>query len=194
MSRAALSLVVLVASHAFAEGAWLTAKGRVTEGLQVGLWGGPRTLGAGLVIPNDAHRAAAGVEGLYNVVDRTGELRGTGQWQLNQAGLATGSVTLGLSAIVVPDVDFDLGFGPHAGLNLSLGSRVFTVDFGLQTGVDLFIRQHNTTRFPQRALIGFTVHVSRFTLSVMARVGVDFQVNLPFVGRGEFVVALGWLP
>lgn len=193
VARAALLAVVTSAGAAQAEGAWLTARGRLQPETRVEAWGGPRTVGLGLVRPDDAEaRGGWGVETSFAFLDRTLELRGTRVWQLSKTRFATGSATVGASGFMVTAGGLDLGLGPHAGLTLSLGGRTFSVDLGLQTGFEFFVNQ-DAPRLPQRALIGFNFLFGRVTVSLMARAGADIIPGHFFVGRGEFVVSLGWL-
>jgi hypothetical protein len=192
MKRAAF-LLTLLATPALADAGWLTARGRLLDQVRAEVWGGPRSVGLGVVVPDGpGAMAGLGAEVLWSLVDRTAELRGTRQWQLSATRFGTASATVGVSGIVVPEGAFDLGIGPHAGLTLSLGGDVFTVDLGLQTGLELFVRQQGP-RLPQRALIGLNLKLSHWTVSAMARIGADIQPGRAFAGRGEFIVSLGWL-
>lgn len=191
--RAPLLAVLTLAGVAHAEGAWLTARGRLQPETRVEVWGGPRTLGLGFVRPDEANAAAGwGAEASYAFLDRTLELRGTRVWQFSKTRFATGSATVGASGFMVTAGGLDLGLGPHAGLTLSLGGRTFSVDLGLQTGVELFVNEA-APRLPQRALIGLNFLFGRVALSLMARAGADVIPGHFFVGRGDFVLALGWL-
>jgi hypothetical protein len=193
-AKVAALAAVLGATPALADASWLTARGRLLDAARAEVWGGPRTIGLGVVVPDgpDA-RAGLAAELAWSFIDRTAELRGSRQWQFTQTGFATGSATLGVSGIVVPEGSFDLGIGPHAGLTLSLGGDTFTVDLGLQTGFELFVKQEGP-RLPQRALVGLNLRLAHFTMAVMARIGVDLQPGRSMAGRGEFVVSVGWLP
>ncbi|MEW5741009.1 MAG: hypothetical protein AB1938_18960 [Myxococcota bacterium] len=185
--------LLLGSGGARAEAAWLTARGRLLPQTRLEAWGGVRSVGVGLVRPDHSGaRAGWAVETLYAFPDRTLELRGSRQWQFSKTRTATGSATLGVSSFIVPVNAFDLGIGPHAGLNLGIGGGVFTVDFGLQTGVEVFLRQ-DAPRFPQRALIGFNFQVGQVSVSAMARAGFDLIPGHYFVGRGEFMLSVGWL-
>ncbi|MEW6435323.1 MAG: hypothetical protein AB1730_27835 [Myxococcota bacterium] len=193
MARAALLAVLTFAGVARAEAAWLTARGRLQPETRVEAWGGPRTVGIGLVRPDDAQaRGGWGVETSYAFLDRTLELRGTRVAQLSKTRFATGSATVGASGFMVTAGGLDLGLGPHAGLTLSLGGRTCSVDLGLQTGFEFFVNQ-DAPRLPQRALIGFNFLFGRVAVSLLARAGADVIPGHFFVGRGEFVVSLGWL-
>ena len=83
-------LVLLLASSALAEGGWLTARGRLQPELRLEAWGGTRSAGVGLVLP-DAPGARAAVSGelLYAFLDRTLEVRGARVWQLTKNRLST---------------------------------------------------------------------------------------------------------
>jgi hypothetical protein len=191
--RALAVVASVLAGTAHAEAAWLTSRGRLLPETRLEAWGGPRSAGVGFVRPDsEGARAGWGLETSYAFPDRTLELRGTRLWQFTKTRAATGSATVGVSSFIVPVGDFDLGIGPHAGLNLSLGGGFFTVDFGLQTGLEVFVRQ-DAPRFPQRALMGFNFQFGPVAVSLMARAGVDFIPGHYFVGRGEFIVSLGWL-
>ena len=162
---------LLTGSTAHAEAGWLTSRGRLLPQTRLEAWGGPRSVGVGLVRPDGVGASAGwGVETLYTFPDRVLELRGTRQWQFSKTRAATGSATLELSSFIVPVGDFDLGIGPHAGLNLGVGGGFFTIDFGLQSGLELFVRQ-DAPRFPQRALIGFNFQLGEVAVSAMARGG-----------------------
>lgn len=192
LGAAAALLVALASSAAHAEGAWLTARGRLLPEVRVEAWGGPRTAGVGLVLPDEDARAGWGLETSFAFLDRTLELRGTRAWQLSKTRFATASATVGLSGFLVAVGGLDLGLGPHAGLTLSLGGRAFTVDLGLQTGFEAFVNQE-VPRLPQRALIGLTLRLGQVSVAVMARAGADLLPGRYFVGRGEFIVSVGWL-
>ncbi len=184
--------LMLASSPALAESAWVTGHGRLVPQPRVEVWAGPRTLGVGLVAPDADARAAWGGELAYSWVDRFFELRGSRQWQLGPRRFATASAQLGGAVYVVPDAALNLGFGPHAGLTLNLGGDAFSVDFGLQSGVDVFIAS-SALRLPQRALIGVNGRIGPVTLAFIARAGADVVPGHAFIGRGEFVVALGWV-
>ncbi len=190
-ARWAVLVSVVVSCAASAEGQWVTARGRLVPETRLEVWGGARTVGVGAVKPNAEATAAWAAELAYAFIDRVVELRAARVWQFTRSRFATASANLGTSLFVVP-VGFNLGLGPNAGLTLSLGGKTVSVDLGLQSGVDLFIFEV-APRLPQRALIGVTVRVRDFTLSAMARTGVDLVPGHPFVFRGDFMVSLGWL-
>ncbi|MFZ5442175.1 MAG: hypothetical protein ACOZQL_19360, partial [Myxococcota bacterium] len=161
------------------------------ESLRVEAWGGSRSVGAGLVRPDGpGARGALSAEALYVFTDRTVELRGARVWQLTPTQGATASVTLGAAAHVVP-APFDVGLGPHAGLNLSLGGPTFTVDLSLQSGAEFFYARL-APRLPQRAGLGLQLRLGRWALGVQARMGVDVLPGEGWVGRGEVVASLAW--
>ncbi|MDP1830190.1 MAG: hypothetical protein Q8L48_43400 [Archangium sp.] len=184
-------LLMLVGSLAHAEGGWLTARGRLQPELRLEAWGGSRTAGLGLVLP-DAPGAMAGWSGeaLYAFFDRTAELRGARVWQFTKNRFGTASATLGGAAHLVTD-RVDVGLGPHAGLNLALGGDVFTVDLGLQTGVELFFATL-VTRLPQRLLLGVDLRLGSWGVGLHLRGGVDVLPGRGFVGRGEGTVSVSW--
>lgn len=191
MRRLALMAVVLLAGASRAEGQWLTLRGRLLPETRLEVWGGARTFGVGLVRPNDEARAAWSAELVYAFTDRVIELRGARVWQFTKTRFATASVNAGTSVYIVPE-RFNAGLGPTAGLTLSLGGQWVSVDLGLQTGIDVFAVEAQP-RLPQRASIGVTVRVSDFTISAMARAGADIVPGHNFVGRGDFMLSLGWL-
>lgn len=191
MTRLVTCAVMLASCAAWAEGQWLTSRGRLVPETRLEVFGGGRAFGVGIVRPNDEARAAWSAELVYAYTDRVVELRGARVWQFTQTRFATGSVNAGTSLYVLPE-RFNLGLGPTAGLTLSLGGQTVSVDLGLQTGVDLFA-VGALPRLPQRASIGVTVRVSDFTVSAMARAGADLMPGHAFVGRGDVVLALGWL-
>ncbi len=191
MKRALFFVLSLSATFAGAEGGWLSARGRLQPDLRLEAWAGSRTAGLGVVFP-DAPGAMAGIgaEVLYAFFDRTLELRGARVWQLTKNRLATASTTVGASAHLVPSA-FDVGLGPHAGLNLALGGERFTFDFGLQTGVEVFVTSQRT-RLPQRLLLGADLRLGQFGVGVHLRGGVDLVPGHGFVGRGEATVSFAW--
>ncbi len=191
-SRAmSLMLVVLGASAASAEGGWLTARGRLQPELRLEAWGGSRSVGVGLVLPDTrGAMAGLGVEVAYAFRDRTVELRGSRVWQFSPNRLGTGSATLGGAVHAVPE-GFDVGLGPHAGLNLAIGGDVFTVDLGLQTGVEVFFREL-LPRLPERASISLNLRLGDWALGLHVRGGVDILPGRSFVGRGELAASLSW--
>lgn len=189
--RSLLLVGLLGATAALAEGGWLTARGRLQPELRFEAWGGTRTAGLGFVRP-DAPGARAGLsaELAYAYFDRTAELRAARVWQFSQNRFGTGSAVLGGSLHVVPE-RFDAGLGPHAGLNLALGGEVFTVDLGLQTGVELFFRDL-LPRLPQRLLISANLRLGAWGIGLHLRGGVDLVPGHAFVGRGEAALSLSW--
>lgn len=184
-------VLALLASTAWAEAGWLTARGRLAPQLRVEAWGGSRSFGAGFVLPGvDEPRAAWSLEALYVFTDRTAELRGARVWQLTANRFATASATLGAALHVVPSPG-DVGLGPHAGLNLALGGDVFTVDLGLQTGAEFFYSMLSP-RLPQRASLGLNLRLGHWGLGVQARMGADIVPGSGWVGRGEVMASLSW--
>lgn len=183
---------MFVALPAFAEASWFVARGRLVEETGVEAFVGTRSFGVGVTRTDTANpRAALSFEGVFGVSDRIGELLVSRVWQITPAKFATATVSLGGSAIVVPDRLVDAGLGPHGQLSLSLGTRVFSVELGLQSGIELFLRQP-TPRFAQRALLGVMLRLSDFSIGAMARVGADLFIGHAFVGRGEVMVTVGW--
>lgn len=194
MRRLLISLVAGTAAVSFAEAGWLSARGRLLPETRVEAFVGTRSFGAGFVRTDTGDpRAGLSFEGVVGFTDRDAELRGARLWQLTRTGGATASVSVGGAAFIVPGPAFDLGIGPHAALNLSLGGQVFCVDLSLQTGLELFLRQQGAPRLPQRAGLGLHLRLSEFTVSAMARVGADVFPGRSFVGRGEVMVSVGWL-
>ncbi len=187
-------MLVGLSGPAVAESGWLSARGRLLPETRVEAFVGTRSFGVGVLRTDDGNpRAGLALEGVVTFVDRVAELRGARVWQLSQTRFGTASASLGGSAFIVPQAALDLGLGPHAALNLSLGGQVFSVDLGLQTGVEFFLRQQGAPRLPQRALVGLNLRVSEFLVSAMARVGVDLVPGRNFVGRGEVMLSVGWL-
>ncbi len=185
--------MLVVATTAHAEGQWLTVRARIASETRVEAWGGGRSVGLGLMTPAGADNArrAWSAELAYAFVDRVFEARAAHVWQLTKPQFATASATLGASGFLVPGSS-NGGIGPTAGLSLSLGGPRFSVDLGLQTGIDLFATG-TSPRLPQRATIGVTGRILNFTLSAMARAGADIVPNHAFVGRADFVLCIGWL-
>jgi len=192
--RLAVLLAATLATAAQADATWLAARGRLAPETRLEVFAGVRSVGAGVVLPDDASaRAALAAEGLWNYLDRTAELRGARVWQLTEPGLATASASLGVSALLVPEGVPTLGAGPHAGLSLALGGRAFSVQLGLQAGLELFGTQP-PVRFPVRALLGVDVALGPVSLALLARAGADLEPGRAFfVGRGDVILALGWL-
>lgn len=214
MKRAA-AVWVLISASAFAEAGWLSARGRLLREVRVEAWAGTNSAGAGFVRPDaeratppglsepgikapggddnrDGPTAALTAELAYSWRHRTLELRGARLWQLTPTRTGTVSAFVGGAAHVVPEGRFDLGVGPHAGLTLSLGGSVCTVDLGLQTGAELFFAPV-LARFPQRAQLSLNFVLGPLALGLHARIGVDLVTAQPFVGRGELALSLGWL-
>ncbi len=185
-------MVALSAGLAHAEAGWLTSHGRVADTTRLEVFGGTRSFGLGAVISDAGNRrAATSIEAVYAYFDRAAELRGGRVWQLTGNGTATLSASLSGSLHVVPYDAFDFGLGPHGALTLALGGDVFSFDVGLQTGAELFIRGP-IGRFPERILIGVSVRLGNFSLSLQGRAGVDVIVGHGFIGRAEAVLSLGW--
>jgi hypothetical protein len=192
MRRAPL-LLLLAALPAFAEGGWLSARGRLQPELRLEAWAGNLSFGAGVVAPDAGNvRAALLIEALYAFRDRTIELRGGRVWQLTANRFATASATLSGAAYVVPE-GFDLGIGPHGTLSLALGGRVFTVDLSLETGAELFFRAR-VARLPQRGVLGLNLRIADFGLSAQAKLGADVVPGANPVGRGELMLSFSWFP
>jgi len=189
--RVLLVLVVLSASSALAEGGWLTSRGRLQPEMRFEVWGGTRSVGLGLVLPDSpGAKAGVGAELAYAFLDRTLEVRGARVWQFSKNALGTGSATLGGSVHVVPE-QFNVGLGPHAGLNLAIGGDVFTVDLGLQTGVEVFFVDL-LPRLPERLLISLNLRLGSWSIGLHLRGGVDILPGRGFVGRGEAALSLSW--
>jgi hypothetical protein len=186
--------VALLASTALGDASWLTARGRLMPETRLEVFGGVREAGVGVVLPDGPEaRAALAAEVLYSHVDRTAELRGARVWQFTEGRFATASASLGVSALLVPEGVPTVGAGPHAGLTLSLGGRTFSVELGLQAGLEVFGTQP-AVRVPLRALLGLDFAFGPVSLALMARMGVDLEPGRPFlVGRGDAILALGWL-
>jgi hypothetical protein len=191
MHRLAQVLMLICATAAGAETGWLTAKGRVHEETLFQVWGGTRSIGAGMLRP-DTFGSKAGVAGevAYAFFDRAVELRGTRVWQFSENRFATGSFSLGGTAHVVTG-RFNVGLGPQAGLHLSLGGKVFSVDLGLLTGAEFFFNSF-LARLPQRGAVGINVRVGHLAIGANARIGADIVPGQGFVGRGELVLTVGW--
>jgi hypothetical protein len=187
-------LVGLTANVAKAEAAWLSTRGRLVPETRIEAFLGTRTVGAGTTWTDRGHaRAGVSIEGAFGHLDRVAELKGARLWQLTETRFATASLSLGGTALIVPDRAFDFGLGPHAGVSLSLGGRFVSVDFSFQTGVELFARQLASSRFPQRGGIGVTARIGPVTMSLMARLGIDLVPAQNWVGRGEVMACVGWL-
>ena len=189
--RVTALFIVLFAASAFAEGGWLTARGRLQPEARVEAWGGTNSLGVGLVLPDAKNRSAAlGAEVLYAFRDRVVELRGGRVWQFTANRFATASVTAGAVAFVVPAA-FDFGLGPHGTLALALGGERFTVDLALETGAEFFVHGL-VSRFPQRGLVGLNLRLGSWAISAQGKLGVDLVPSANFIGRGEVIVSLSW--
>jgi hypothetical protein len=188
-----LLALVLVPGVALAESGWLVARGRLLPETRLEAFVGSDTFGAGFVRTDTSNgRAGISFEGVIGFIGRTAELRGARVWQLGATRFATASVSLGGAAFLVPDRRVpEVGLGPHGQLSLTLGGRVFAVDLSLETGAELFFR--GGLRLPQRAGLGLHLRIAEFTVALMARAGADLAVGRSFVGRGEVMLAVGWL-
>lgn len=188
-----VTALLLGSTGARAEAPWLTSRGRLLPAVRLEVFGGPGSVGVGVVRPDaDDASAGLGLELAWALMDRTAELRAARVWQLTRTGTATVSAALGTSLFVVPVPGFDAGGGANVGLTLSLGGARFTFDVGLSTAMELFLRL-DTPRLPQRVLVGLNLTLDRVSVSVMARAGVDVMPGHAFVGRAEAVLSLGWL-
>jgi hypothetical protein len=199
--RLALFLVLALPALAHAEAGLLSSRGRLDPRSRVELFGGPRSLGLGLTFTDLEQRAGAkegaahagvGLEAAWFLFDRVAEVRVARVWQVTRSGVATLSVAVGGTGIVVPDAKFVLGAGPQAAVSLGLGGRHFQVDVAAQGGAELFIRAQ-TARFPLRLQVGVSVLPGDFSFSVLARTGVDLFSTAPLAIRGEVLLAVGWL-
>ena len=191
MKRTVLALLIS-SSAASAESGWLTARGRLQPEVRIEAWGGTDSVGAGFVRPDDKGTLAGlSAELGYAFRNRTVELRGDRVWQFTPSRFGTASATVGAAVHLVPEGVFDVGLGPHAGLNLALGGDVFTVDLGVQTGVELFLA-NALPRFPERLQLGVNLRLKLFAVGLHARAGVDIVPNRGFVGRGELAISLSW--
>lgn len=190
MRRLALTIALFTATHALAEGGWLTSRGRLQPELHLQAWGGTDSFGLGLVSP-DQPRALAGlaVELLYGWHDRNLEVRGGRIWQFTPTQTATASATVSGVANVVPE-GFDAGLGVRGTLALSLGGDHFTVDLAYELGVDVFARA--TVRVPQRGTLGLNTRFGDFGVGLQGKLGADIIVGAHFVGRGEVMLSLSW--
>lgn len=183
---------LLVAGLAQAEAGWLTAQGRVGDRAELAVFAGPRSVGAGFLRPDagDA-RKGLGLEAAWLLEDRVAQLSAARRWQLNQTSAGTFSASAGLVGFVVPEGRFDLGLGPVVGLNLGLGGQAFSVQLGVLSGVELFVR--GTARFTERLQLGLRAQVGRVTLGVSGRAGVDVSPGQSFVLRADAIFSLGLL-
>jgi hypothetical protein len=189
--RRALLLLALFALPAFAEGGWLTSRGRLQPELRLEAWGGTESFGAGVVAPDvKGAKAAVLIEALYAYRHRAVELRGGRVWQFTASRFATAAATLSGAAYLVPE-GFDVGIGPHGNLSLALGGEVFTVDLALETGAELFVRSL-TTRIPLRGGLGLNLRVGDWGFGAQARLGADVIPGANFVGRGELILSVSW--
>jgi hypothetical protein len=179
---------------AWAEPSWLTSRGRLPTSTRSEVFLGTRSVGLGIVKvdgdPEGDNDRGTGGELLYSFWDRTVEGRGSRVFVLGGFRFAKASLALGGTLILVPE-GLDLGLGPNAALNFALGGNTFHVDFALQSGAELFVRQLET-RVPIRGLVSFNLQVQSFSLSLMARIGADIQPGRFFAGRGEVLLSVGW--
>lgn len=192
VTRAAALLVTLAGTGALADAGWLTSRGLVQPQPRLEAWGGPHSFGAGLLLLDDGRDdRGVGLEVAWVVPDRVAALRIGRTWQLTRVGVAAVSATVGGTGWFVPSPLLDLGVGPQASLGLTLGGEVISVEFGLQSGVEVFVRQE-VPRLPQRAQLGLSMRLGDWAVSLLARIGADVLPGRGFVGRGEAVLSLGW--
>lgn len=189
--RAATAMVMLISTSAMAEAGWLSARGRIERNLRIEAWGGTRSVGAGVLRPDESNpRAALTGELVYAYFDRALELRGARVWQLTTHDFTNVTFSAGGAAHLVPE-NIDGGLGPHAALTFSFGGPVFAVNLGLQTGAELFFRALYW-RLPERISLGVQFRTGDWALSLVGRTGVDI-IPTGFVLRGEAMLSLSWL-
>lgn len=183
------ALIMLLSTTAFAEAGWLSARGRIDEGVRFEAWGGTRSFGVGVLRPDSGNRFAALTGELaYGFWDRALELRGARVWQLT-SGKADVSLSTGGSAYLMPE-NVDGGLGPHVALTFGFGGPIFTFDLSLQTGVEFFFRSL-TWRLPERVGVGFQWRIANWNIGLAGRAGVDV-LPAGWVLRGEAVLSLAW--
>lgn len=191
-ARAVALVVLLAGTGARADAGWLTSRGRVQPQSRLEAWGGPHSFGAGVLLLDEGRDdRGVGLEVAWVVPDRVAALRLGRTWQLTRVGVAAVSATVGGTGWFVPSPLLDLGAGPQASLGLTLGGEVFSVELGLQSGVEVFVRQEGP-RLPQRAQLGFSLRLGHWAVSLLARLGADVLPGRGFVGRGEAVLSLSW--
>lgn len=189
--RALLAVVMLVSTVSAAESSWLAAHGRVDSDARASVWGGTRSVGLGVAVPDaNGARAALTGEAQYAFFDRVVELRGARLWQLTAPRLVTLSAAVSGAVFLVPEGQVDIGAGPHASLTASIGGPRFSVDLSVQSGVELFAR--GPTRLPERLSLGVSFTVGPLAFTVAGRAGLDLVPAGAFVFRGEAVACIGW--
>jgi hypothetical protein len=184
-------MLVVLSQSSLAEGGWLTARGKLQSDARIEGWGGTRSLGAGVVLPDsEPMPTAVAFEVAWAHHDRNLTLDGARVWQLTPSGLAMASFSLGGAVHLVPE-GFDLGIGPHAGLSLSIGGPRFSLDLGVQTGAEAFLASLQA-RFPQRAVLGLSVRIGAWAMGLQGRIGADVLPGRGFVLRDEAMVSLSY--
>lgn len=185
-------ILVLLSTTAHAEAGWLTAQGRITEGAELAVFGGPKSVGVGL-LRSDNHDPARGIgaEVAWSLSDRVVELSAARRWQLGAPGKASFSGTVGLAGFIVPEGKFNLALGPNAGLNAGFGGKGFSFEVGVLSGIELFTR--GLFRFPQRLQLGVRAQIGRVTLRLYGRAGVDLILERSYIIRADAVLSVGLL-
>ncbi len=189
--RWALALAACWASLAHAEPAWRVGRAPTPEGTAVEAFVGVRSVGAGFSVARGDGEALA-LEAAWLFSDRVLELRGARSFGLLGApgGSATLSANAGVTGLLVPQDELDLGVGSHAGLTLTLGARAVSFQLGATTGVELFAR--GSARFVERFTAGLSARLGRFRGGLTARAGVDLAPGKNFTVRADAIVFAGW--
>ncbi|GEM_PF-2652871 len=187
-----LALALLVGGLAHAEAGWLTAQGRITEGAELAVYGGPKSIGIGL-LRSDNHNPGRGIgaELAWSLADRVVEVSAARRWQLGEPGKATFSGTVGLAGFIIPEGKFDLALGPNVGINAGFGGKAISFEVGVLSGVELFTRE--LFRFPQRLQVGVRAQLGRVTLRLYGRAGVDLILERNYILRADAVLCVGLL-
>lgn len=190
-ARVAALLVCGAAQVAHAEVGWLASTARIDAPQRFAVFGGPNDVGTGAQLTFAQGTQAASVEVLWALAMRNAEARIAHLWLLRKGDWVSLSAAVSGSVIVVPG-PFDLGFGPNGALTLNIGRRALSVQLGVQTGAEVFVREFGP-RFVERLFLGITGAAGPIGWGLLARAGADLEPGQPFVGRADVVLALSWL-
>jgi hypothetical protein len=192
MSSRLLALVLCTAAQvAHAEAGWLASTARIDATQRFAVFGGPNDVGAGAQLAWAFGTQALSLEASWALAMRNAEARVAHLWLLRRREWVSLSASVGGSLIVVPG-PLDVGFGPHGTFTVNIGRRPLSLQIGLQTGAEAFVRAFGP-RFVERLFLGITGRAGPVGWGVLSRAGVDLEPGQPFVGRADVILALSWL-
>lgn len=185
-----------LAAPSYGESLWNTIDGRAGSASMASLFGGPRFIGAGVVVLDQAdgtqRPATWGLEAGYALFDRNVQARGARTWSLRPRGVFTASGSLGAGVYFIPVKPVDLGLEVFGGATMALGVTQAAWILGAEAGATAFANP-GFLRFPARVTTGVAGRAFALKWAVLGRFGVDLSPAAPLTFRAEWVVVLGWV-